>query len=193
MTRATTHTGTAAISVQSGGVNEAAVSKLMKTLGPNNPDLVQMASAALGYATNKLAGEDALVGVALAQWGAKWNELDQYLGNSEKKNDRETGALVELAKRIYRNMSEEEKRKLSADLAKGLTIRTLDYLSKKTREIIPKMEQEYPGIFSATDEMVLVNRVLTVLGVYYNLVEFKYETRPKNQEEYEEFIENSYE
>ncbi len=32
-----------------------------------------MASAALGYATNKLAGEDALAGVALEQWGTKWN------------------------------------------------------------------------------------------------------------------------
>ena len=74
MTRATTYTGTAAISVQSGGVNEAAVSKLMKTLGPNNPDLVQIASAALGYATNKLVGEDALAGAALAQWGSKWNK-----------------------------------------------------------------------------------------------------------------------
>ena len=163
-----------------GGVNEAAMAKLMKTLGPNNPDLVQIASAALGYATNKLVGEDALAGAALAQWGTKWNELVQYLGNSEKKNVRETGAVVELAKRIYSNMSDEEKRKLSADLAKGLTVRTLEYLSKKTREIIPEMEQKYPGSFSATDEMVLVNRLLTVLGVYYNLVEFKYETRPKN-------------
>ncbi|MBP9625150.1 MAG: hypothetical protein KBD95_05620 [Veillonella sp.] len=45
----------------------------MKTLGPNNPDLVQIASAALGYATNKLVGEDALAGAALAQWGTKWN------------------------------------------------------------------------------------------------------------------------
>lgn len=144
-------------------------------------------------AMNKLAGEDALAGVALAQWGTKWNELSQYLGNSEKKNDRETGALVELAKRIYRNMSEEEKRKLSADLAKGTTTRTLDYLSKKTREITPEMEARYPGIFSATDEIVLANEILGILVLYYNLVEYKYEKRPKNQEEYEEFIENSYE
>lgn len=60
-----------------GGVNEAAVSKLMKTLGPNNPDLVQIASAALGYATNKMAGEDALAGAALAQWGTKWNDSEE--------------------------------------------------------------------------------------------------------------------
>ena len=50
-------------------MNEAAVSKLMKTLGPNNPDLVQMASAALGYATNKMIGEDGLAGATIAQWG----------------------------------------------------------------------------------------------------------------------------
>ena len=64
-----------------GGVNEAVVSKLMKTLGPNNPDLVQMASAALGYATNKLAGED-----ALAQWGTKWNNTHKRVYKDGKKH-----------------------------------------------------------------------------------------------------------
>ena len=56
-----------------GGVNEVAVEKLIKALGTNNPDLVQAASAALGYATNKAIGEDGLAGAALAQWGTKWN------------------------------------------------------------------------------------------------------------------------
>ncbi len=70
-----------------GGVNEAAVAKLMKTLGPNNPDLVQIASAALGYATNKLAGEDALAGAALAQWGTKDNFLHMFVKDIIKKLD----------------------------------------------------------------------------------------------------------
>lgn len=62
----------------SGGVNEAAVEKFIKALGTNNPDLVQAASAVLGYATNKAIGEDELAGAALAQWGTKWNGLDWY-------------------------------------------------------------------------------------------------------------------
>ena len=67
-----------------GGVNEAAVAKLMKTLGPNNPDLVQIASAALGYATNKMAGEDALAGAALAQYSGTLvkTKIDKFLNVS---------------------------------------------------------------------------------------------------------------
>ena len=59
-----------------GGVNEAAVTKLMNAIGRDNPDMVQIASAVLGYATNKLAGKDGQAGAAVAQWGTKWNGLD---------------------------------------------------------------------------------------------------------------------
>ncbi|WP_288190494.1 hemagglutinin repeat-containing protein, partial [uncultured Veillonella sp.] len=41
-----------------GGVNEAVVGKLMDAIGKDKPDMVQIASAVLGYATNKLAGKD---------------------------------------------------------------------------------------------------------------------------------------
>lgn len=50
-----------------GGVNEAAVAKLMNAIGKDNPDMVQIASAVLGYATNKLAGKDGQAGAAVAQ------------------------------------------------------------------------------------------------------------------------------
>ena len=56
-----------------GGVNEAAVAKLMNAIGKDNPDMVQIASAVLGYAMNKLAGKDGQAGAAVAQWGTKWN------------------------------------------------------------------------------------------------------------------------
>ena len=59
-----------------GGVNEAAVAKLMNAIGKDNPDMIQIASAVLGYATNKLAGKDGQAGAAVAQWGTKWNGLD---------------------------------------------------------------------------------------------------------------------
>ena len=63
-----------------GGVNEAAVGKLMDAIGKDNPDMVQIASAVLGYATNKLAGKDGEAGAAVAQWGTKWNRnLESYL------------------------------------------------------------------------------------------------------------------
>ena len=58
-----------------GGVNEAAVTKLMNAIGRDNPDMVQIASAVLGYATNKLAGKDGQAGAAVAQWGTKWNNM----------------------------------------------------------------------------------------------------------------------
>ena len=58
-----------------GGINEAVVGKLMDTIGKDNPDMVQIASAVLGYATNKLVGKDGEVGAAVAQWGTKWNIL----------------------------------------------------------------------------------------------------------------------
>ena len=58
-----------------GGVNEAAVGKLMESIGRDNPDMVQMASAVLGYATNKLADKDEAAGAAVAQWGTKWNNM----------------------------------------------------------------------------------------------------------------------
>lgn len=45
----------------------------MEVIGRDNPDMVQMASAVLGYATNKLAGKDEAAGAAVAQWGTKWN------------------------------------------------------------------------------------------------------------------------
>lgn len=59
-----------------GGVNEAVVGKLMDAIGKDKPDMVQIASAVLGYATNKLAGKDGQAGAAVAQWGTKWNGLD---------------------------------------------------------------------------------------------------------------------
>ena len=68
-------------------MNEVAVAKLLKVLGPSNSYLVQMASAALGYATNKLAGEDALAGTALAQWGTKDNFLHMFVKEVIKKLD----------------------------------------------------------------------------------------------------------
>ena len=58
-----------------GGINEAVVGKLMDAIGKDNPDMVQIASAVLGYATNKLVGKDGEVGAAVAQWGTKWNIL----------------------------------------------------------------------------------------------------------------------
>ena len=61
------------LSGAAGGVNEALVGKLTRALGRNNPDLVQAASAVLGYATNKLAGQEGMAGAALAQYGTKWN------------------------------------------------------------------------------------------------------------------------
>ena len=58
-----------------GGVNEAVVGKLIDAIGKDNPDMVQIASAVLGYATNKLAGKDGEAGAAVAQWGTKWNNM----------------------------------------------------------------------------------------------------------------------
>ncbi|WP_289087564.1 hypothetical protein [uncultured Veillonella sp.] len=60
-----------------GGINEAVVGKLMDAIGKDNPDMVQIASAVLGYATNKLAGKDGEAGAAVAQWGTKWNHIDE--------------------------------------------------------------------------------------------------------------------
>ena len=61
-----------------GGINEAVVGKLMDAIGKDNPDMVQIASAVLGYATNKLTGKDGEAGAAVAQWGTKWNSIRDY-------------------------------------------------------------------------------------------------------------------
>ena len=58
-----------------GGVNEATISKLIDVMGSNNPDAVQIVSAVLGYATNKLIGKEEEVGAMVAQWGTKWNNM----------------------------------------------------------------------------------------------------------------------
>lgn len=50
----------------------------MDAIGKDNPDMVQIASAILGYATNKLAGKDGEAGAAVARWGTKWNSIRDY-------------------------------------------------------------------------------------------------------------------
>ena len=98
-----------------GGVNEAAVAKLMNAIGKDNPDMIQIASAVLGYATNKLAGKDGQAGAAVAQWGTKWNGLDtvqqscyayepvptieQYLASNIERGHRE--GLVKVIESAY--------------------------------------------------------------------------------------------
>lgn len=52
-------------------------------LATDDPAVLQAASAILGYATNKTIGKDGQTGAALAQYGTKWNELQQYSGWSE--------------------------------------------------------------------------------------------------------------
>ena len=102
-----------------GGVNEAAVAKLMNAIGKDNPDMVQIASAVLGYATNKLAGKDRQAGAAVAQWGTKWNSeytMDMivkdaswngFLGSFETKVFQSLGEFKEIAgKGAYKFLSQ---------------------------------------------------------------------------------------
>lgn len=94
-----------------GGVNEAAVAKLMNAIGKDNPDMVQIASAVLGYATNKLAGKDGEAGSAVAQWGTKWNYegKTEYLGVALDQNvtavtDQLSGAPESVGDQIVSNV-----------------------------------------------------------------------------------------
>ena len=94
-----------------GGVNEAAVAKLMNAIGRDNPDMVQIASAVLGYATNKLAGKDGEAGSAVAQWGTKWNYegKTEYLGVALDQNvtavtDQLSGAPESVGDQIVSNV-----------------------------------------------------------------------------------------
>ena len=101
------------------GVNEAAVAKLMNAIGKDKPDMVQIASAVLGYATNKLAGKDGQAGAAVAQWGTKWNSeytMDMivkdaswngFLGSFETKVFQSLGEFKEIAgKGAYKFLSQ---------------------------------------------------------------------------------------
>ena len=94
-----------------GGVNEAVVAKLMNAIGKDNPDMVQIASAVLGYATNKLAGKDGEAGAAVAQWGTKWNYegKTEYLGVALDQNvtavtDQLSGAPESVGDQIVSNV-----------------------------------------------------------------------------------------
>ena len=94
-----------------GGVNEAAVAKLMNAIGKDKPDMVQIASAVLGYATNKLAGKDGQAGAAVAQWGTKWNYegKTEYLGVALDQNvtavtDQLSGAPESVGDQIVSNV-----------------------------------------------------------------------------------------
>jgi filamentous hemagglutinin family protein len=61
-----------------GGVNEAAIKKIMDKVGKDNPDVAQTVSAVLGYAANKAIGQDGNVGATVAWHGTKWN----YFGDA---------------------------------------------------------------------------------------------------------------
>jgi hypothetical protein len=61
-----------------GGVNEAAIKKIMDKVGKDHPDVVQAVSAVLGYAANKAIGQDGNVGATVAWHGTKWNEAAVY-------------------------------------------------------------------------------------------------------------------
>lgn len=57
-----------------GGVNEAAINRIIDSVGRDHPDQAQMFSAILGGVVNKTLGKSADAGMAMDQYGAKWNE-----------------------------------------------------------------------------------------------------------------------
>ncbi len=78
--------GDATIGGVSGAVNEAAVKKIIQTVGTNHPDLAQLLSAALGYATDKVLGGNGQTGASVSSMGTKWNlELDAHAANKRWK------------------------------------------------------------------------------------------------------------
>ena len=96
-----------------GGVNEAVVGKLMDAIGKDKPDMVQIASVVLGYATNKLAGKDGQAGAAVAQWGTKWNvEYSAIRASREKSREqlqkKVNEARYALDSYIYNNQNDIE-------------------------------------------------------------------------------------
>ncbi len=79
--------GNATIGGVSGAVNEVAVKKIIQTVGAKHPDLAQLASAVLGYATDKVLGGNGQTGAYAAYMATKWNSLLKiykkvYLGYS---------------------------------------------------------------------------------------------------------------
>jgi hypothetical protein len=56
-----------------GGVNEAAIKKIMNKVGKDHPDVAQAVSTVLGYAANTAIGQDGNTGATVAWHGTKWN------------------------------------------------------------------------------------------------------------------------
>jgi len=80
------HTATAGITAElagkpassgaiAGAINEAAINKIIDAVGKDHPDQAQLLSALLGGLVNKVIGRPVLTGVAVAQYGTKYNEL----------------------------------------------------------------------------------------------------------------------
>lgn len=59
-----------------GGLNEALINEISK-LSQDNPTTAQWISYILGYATDKLSGDNGYLGAGIAQAGTKWNHLKE--------------------------------------------------------------------------------------------------------------------
>ncbi len=151
-----------------GGVNELVAHQLLETLGTNHPDLAQMASAALGYATNKLAGKEGLAGAAIAQYGTKWNlELDDHAKKVRQKLYKD---LIQDFRKQYKAhlinkdlYSEEEVNKAENDLT---------YIYYNSREFgLTPMATELLGLFMEPNKYQnIIDHTETLEGDYKLLV-----------------------
>ena len=77
--------GSGTIGGVAGAVNEAAVKKIIQTVGTNHPDLAQLASAVLGYATDKALGGNGQTGASVSYMGTKWNEINEDMVDYNKR------------------------------------------------------------------------------------------------------------
>ena len=174
-----------------GGINEAVVGKLMDTIGKDNPDMVQIASAVLGYATNKLAGKDGETGGAVAQWGTKWNENIQYSGWDDRYNNRQLTADEErMAREVWNNLSDEAKEEALKTVAKGGTLKTLSVFANETAKFVPEMVEKYPGAFAGVKTLSKVNTLVSIVTTYATVVEYRKKGIPRNEEELRISLEN---